>query len=156
MEAAYILAQTYLDHETRPDLAIRYTAPLVSTYPRNPVFRMIHTQALLLAGRYDEGERFLPELKKIKNSFYPIAWHFFDGYLQEKKAKNDAEARNYYLAALKIQPDAQYTKEYHAMAYAGLARIADRSGNRAQAKEYYKKCLNLTQYKSVRQEAKGY
>ncbi len=156
VEAAYILAQTYLDHESRPDLAVRYTAPLVSRYPRNGVFRMIHIQALLLAGRYDEAGRFLPELKKNTSGFYPIAWQFFDGYLHERKAKNDNEARHQYLAALKVTPDAQYTKEYHAMAYAGLARIADRQGNRAQAKDYYKKALNLTQYKSVRQEARGY
>lgn len=156
VEAAYFLAQTYLDHESRPDLAAKYTAQLVSAYPQNHIFRMIHVQSLLLAGRYAEAERELPELKKQSSGFFPITWRFFDGYLQEKKYRNDTAARNCYLAALKTPHDAQYTKEYHAMAYAGLARIADRNGNKQKAKEYYKKCLNLAQYKSVTAEAKGY
>ncbi len=156
VEAAYILAQTYLDHESRPDLAARYTDPLVSAYPKNPIFRMIHVQSLLLAGRYAEAERQLPELKKQNSGFFPIPWRFFDGYLQEKKYRNDTNAQNYYLAALKTPYDAQYTKEYHAMAYAGLARIADRSGDQQKAKEFYKKCLDLAQYKSVVKEAREY
>lgn len=81
VEAAYVLAQTYLDHESRPDLATTYTDQLVSTYPKNPIFRMIHIQSLLLAGRYAEAERELPELKKQSSGFFPITWHFFDGYL---------------------------------------------------------------------------
>ncbi|WP_373515565.1 tetratricopeptide repeat protein [Persicitalea sp.] len=155
-EAAYVLAQTYLDHESRPDLATRYTSQLVSDYPNNSIFRMVHIQSLLLAGRYAEAERELPELRKLKSGFFPITWHFFDGYLQEKKYRNDSAAQNHYLTALKTPHDAQYTKEYHAMAYAGLARIADRSGNQSKAKEYYKKCLDLADYKSVRREAKEY
>ena len=156
VEAAYFLAQTYLDHESRPDLAVKYTTQLNSAYPKNPIFRMIHVQSLLLAGRYAEAERELPELRKLGNRFFPIAWYFFEGYLQEKKYRNETAAQNQYLAALKIPHDAQYTKECHAMAYAGLARIADRSGNQKKAREYYKKCLDLAQYKSVIKEAKEY
>ncbi len=156
VEAAYLLAQTYLDHESRPDLAAKYTGPLVSAYPKNPIFRMIHVQSLLLAGRYAEAERELPDLKRQGGGFFQSSWHFFDGYLQEKKYRNDATAQNHYTNALKTTYDAQYTREYHAMAYAGLARIADRSGNKQQAKEYYKKCLDLAVYKSVIREAKGY
>jgi len=156
VEAAYFLTQTYLDHESRPDLAAKYTDQLVSAYPKNPIFRMIHVQSLLLAGRYAEAESELPELKKQNNGFFPITWRYFDGYLQEKKYHNDTTAQNYYLAALKTPYDAQYTKEYHAMSYAGLARIADRSGNKQKAKEHYKKCLDLAQYKSVIGEAKRY
>ena len=156
VEAAYILAQTYLDHESRPDLATKYTDQLISAYPKNPIFRMIHVQSLLLAGRFAEAERELPALKKMTSGFFPIAWRFFDGYLQEKKYHDDSAAQNHYLVALKIPHDAQYTKEYHAMAYAGLARIADRNNNRQKAKAYYKKALDLTQYKSTEREAKGY
>ena len=156
VEAAYILAQTYLDHESRPDLATKYTEQLLLAYPKNPIFRMIHIQSLLLAGHYVEAERELPDLKKQNSGFFPITWRFFEGYLQEKKYRKDTTAQNYYLAALKTPYDAQYTKEYHAMAYAGLARIIDRSGNKQKAKEYYKKCLDLAQYKSLIWEAKGY
>lgn len=156
VEAAYFLAHIYLEHEARPDLADNYTARLSATYPSNLVFRMIHLEALILAGRYDEAEKGLPELKKRTSGFYPIAWHTFEGMIAEKRDKNDAEAQKGYLTALKTPYDMQYTREYHAMAFAGLARIADRSGNKAKAKEYYKKCLEITEYKSLKREAKGY
>jgi tetratricopeptide (TPR) repeat protein len=156
VEAAYFLAHIYLEHEARPDLADNYTARLSATYPTNLVFRMIHLEALILAGRYDEAEKGLPELKRRTSGFYPIARHTFEGMIAEKRDKNDAEAQKGYLSALKTPYDMQYTREYHAMSYAGLARIADRSGNKAKAKEYYKKCLEITEYVSLKREAKGY
>lgn len=156
VEAAYFLAHIYLEHEARPDLADNYTARLSTTYPTNLVFRMIHLEALILAGRYDEAEKGLPDLKKRTSGFYSIAWHTFEGMIAEKRDKNDAEAHKGYLIALKTPYDMQYTREYHAMSYAGLARIADRSGNKAKAKEYYKKCLDITEYTSLKYEAKGY
>lgn len=156
VEAAYFLAHIYLEHEARPDLADNYTARLNATYPTNLVFKMIHLEALLLANRYDEAEKGLPELKKRTTGFYPIASHTFEGMIAEKRDKNDAKAQNEYLTALKTPYDMQYTREYHAMSYAGLARIADRSGNKVKAKEYFKKCLEITEYVSLKREAKGY
>ena len=156
VEAMYFLAHIYLEHEARPDLADNYTARLVSTYPSNLVFKMIHLEALILAGRYDEAEKGLPELKKRTTGFYSISWHTFEALIAEKRDKNDAAAQKGYLIALKTPYDMQYTREYHAMSYAGLARIADRSGNKAKAKEYYKKCLDITEYLSLKREAKGY
>ena len=156
VESTYFLAHIYLEHEARPDLADNYTARLSTAYPNNLVFKMIHLESLVLAGRYDDAEKGLPELKKRTTGFYPIAWHTFEGVIREKRDKNDSEAQRDYLAALKIQYDEQYTREYHAMAYAGLARIADRSGNKAKAREYYKKCLEITEYVSFEREAKAY
>lgn len=50
----------------------------------------------------------------------------------------------------------QYVKEYHAMAYAGLARIADRAGDKRLARSHYKKSLELAEYKRNIAEAKNY
>jgi tetratricopeptide (TPR) repeat protein len=156
VEAAYFLAHIYLEHEARPDLADNYTARLSTSFPNNLVFKMIHLEALILAGRYDEAEKGLPELKKRTTGFYPIAWHAFEGMITERRDKNDTEAQKEYLAALKTPYDMQYTREYHAMSYAGLARIADRSGNKTKAREYYKKCLDITEYLALKREAKAY
>jgi tetratricopeptide (TPR) repeat protein len=156
VEAAYYLAHIYLEHEGRPDLADNYTSKLNTWYPNNPIFKMVHIEASILSGRYAEAEKELPELRQRKDGFYPIAWHVFDGLLSEKKEKNDREAQREYLAALQIPHDAQYTREYHAMAYAGLARIQDRAGNKAKAREYYKKCLEKAEYDSLEREARAY
>ncbi len=156
VEAAYFLAHIYLEHEARPDLADNYTLKLVSWFPSNVVFRMLHIEASILSGRFAEAEKELPELKKRKDGFYPISWHVFEGLLSEKKDKNDAMAQREYLAALQIPHDAQYTREYHAMAYAGLARIQHRAGNKVKAKEYYKKCLEKAEYDFIEKEARAY
>ncbi|TDB65118.1 tetratricopeptide repeat protein [Arundinibacter roseus] len=156
VEAAYFLAHIYLEHESRPDLAVPYTTRLNTMFPNNAIFRMIHIESLLLSGKYTEAEEELPELKKRTERFYPISWLVFEGILQEKKYHQDVEAQKKFLAALKIPYDDQYTREYHAMAYAGLARIAHRRGDKAQARKYYDKCLEIAEYDSIEKEAKAY
>jgi tetratricopeptide (TPR) repeat protein len=156
VEAAYYLAHIYLEHESRPDLANNYTVKLLDWYPNNPIFRMQHIEASILSGHYADAEQELPALKRKRDGFYPIAWHVFDGMLQERKEGNDREAQRHYLAALQIPHDAQYTREYHAMAYAGLARIQIRAGNKSKAREYYKKCLDMAQYDSIEREARSF
>lgn len=156
VEASYFLAHIYLEHEGRPDLAVKYTSRLEDAYPNNMIFKMMHIEALLLSGRYTEAEKHLPDLRRKTEGFYPIARYLFEGILLEKRDGNDAKAEIAYKAALKIPHDEQYTREYHAMAYAGLARIADREKNRAAAREYYKKCLTKAEYITLEKEANSY
>ena len=85
-----------------------------------------------------------------------MAWSTFQAIIQEKDDKNDLGAQKDYLLALQTKADDQYTKEYHAMSYAGLARIAHRAGDKVKAKNYYKKCLELAEYGSLKAEAKAY
>jgi Tfp pilus assembly protein PilF len=42
------------------------------------------------------------------------------------------------------------------MAYAGLARMASKEGNKEAAKNYYKKTLDLAEYDGTIREAKTY
>ncbi|WP_215234634.1 tetratricopeptide repeat protein [Dyadobacter linearis] len=155
-EANFYISHVYLKYESRPDKAVGYMNRLVDLYPRNPIFQMKNAEALLLAGRYEPARKEVADLRKISTGFYPAAWRTFQGILEEKADKDDAAAQREYLLALKTPHDAQYTKEYHALAYAGLARIAARAGNKSKAKEYYKKCLDKAEYLSVIKEAKGF
>jgi tetratricopeptide (TPR) repeat protein len=155
-EACYYISHIYLKYEAKPEKAVSYMDKLITLYPRNPVYRMKHIESLLLSGKYDLAEKELVALKKINTGFYPAAWRTFEGIMEEKNAKNDVAAQREYLLALKTPHDAQYTKEYHAMAYAGLARIAARAGDKGKAKDYYKKCLGKAEYRSVIKEAKAF
>lgn len=155
-ESCYYLTHIYLKYEANPAKALVYIGKLSDRYPKNPIYRMKNIEALLLAGNYDLAAKDIPALKKINTGFYPVAWHMFQGVVFEKDEKNDAFAQREYLLALKTPHDDQYTKEYHAMSYAGLARIASRAGNKTKAKEYYKKCLEKAEYVSVINEAKSF
>ncbi|MDB5131077.1 MAG: hypothetical protein JWR02_826 [Mucilaginibacter sp.] len=98
----------------------------------------------------------MEKLKANNKGFYPIAYNTFQGIIFEKDAKNDTAAQKSYLTALRTPHDDQYTREYYAMAYAGLARIANRAGDKGKAKEYYKKALEKAEYKSIIKEAKAF
>lgn len=85
-----------------------------------------------------------------------MAVHTFTGMLAEYADKDDKEATEAYQIALRLPFNDPYTKEYHAFAYAGLARIAARANDQNRAKINYKKALAIAQYKSLIREAKGY
>ena len=155
-EANYYLAHVYVKHETNFPKAVEHLDYLVDRYPKNPIFQLKYVEALLLAGRYEEGRVALQKLKKMQHKLLPAAIYTFDGIVAERLAKNDSAATMAYQAALKQPVDIAYTQEEHGLAYAGLARIAARANNRNQAKAYYKKALDVAEYKSVIREAKAY
>ncbi len=155
-ESCYYLARIYLKHEGRADKAVVYAQKLVDMYPDNVIYRMTHVESLILSGKYDQAMGGIAALRKNTNSFYPVSWRTFQGLIQERDEKNDVAAQKEYLLALRTPYDDQYTKEYHAMSYAGLARIANRAGNKGKAREYYKKCLEKAEYSSTIAEAKAF
>ncbi len=154
--ANYYLAHILLKHEMNPGRAAIYAKYLADKYPRNPLFAMTNAEALLLAGRYAEARPYVQRLKQMPNKLVPMAVHTFTGMLAEFADKDDKEATESYELALRLPFNDPYTKEYHAFAYAGLARIAARANDRNRAKINYKKALAVGQYKGLIREAKGY
>ncbi|MCF2442491.1 ABC transporter substrate-binding protein [Dyadobacter sp. CY345] len=155
-EACFYLSHIYMEHETNFPKALTYSQKLADWYPKNQIFNMVNTEALLLTGKYYQAEKGMNMLKANTRGFYPIAYNTFQGIIYEKSAKNDSAAQRSYLTALKTPHDDQYTREYYAMSYSGLARIANRAGNKAKAREYYKKALEKAEYKSIVKEAKEF
>ena len=154
--ANYWLAHILLKHEMLPNRALVYTDYLADKYPNNPLFGMMNVEALLLAGRHAEARPYVQRLKQMNHKLLPMAVNVFDGILEEQADKNDKAAEESYQTALSLPFNYPYTKEYHAMAYAGLARIAARANDRSRAKTFYKKALTVGQYKGLIKEAKAY
>lgn len=155
-ESAFYLARIFLKHELRYERASGYLASLTQKYPNNPIFLMKYIESLLLLNKNEEAQPYLERLKKRNDKFFPIVWRTFEGLIQEKYLKNDQEAVKSYQSTLRQPYDDEYTKEYHAFAYAGLARIALRAGDRKKAAGYYKKVGELAEYKSLLKEAKAF
>lgn len=154
--ANYYLAHILLKHEMQPGRAVPYTKYLADKYPNNPLFEMINAEALLLAGRYAEARPYVQRLEPMNHKLVPLAAYTFDGMLAELADGNDKAATESYQTALKLPYNEPYTREYHAIAYVGLARIAARAKDSNRAKHYYKKALAIAQYKSIIREAKAY
>jgi tetratricopeptide (TPR) repeat protein len=155
-EANLYLAHILVKHESNFQKAIGPLNYLVDKYPRNPIFMLRYVEALLLAGKYAEAETALKRLKTMQHKLLPAAINTFEGLLAERAEKNDAEAAKFYQTALKHPTNIAFTQEEHGLAYAGLARIAARAGNRLQAKAYYRKALDVAEYKFVIREAKAF
>ena len=155
-ESSFYLARIYLKHEQRYDKASNYLENLVEKYPNNPIFLMKHTEALLLLGKYEEAEPFIEKLKKRNEPFFSLVSHTLEGMYLEKQSRNDQAAQRLYLTAIRQPRDEEYTKEYQAFAYAGLARIAIRAGDKRKATEYYKIVSDLAEYKGTLKEAKNF
>lgn len=156
VETAFYLAQIYLEHENQPQRAVAFLKPLADKYPDNPIFSLRTAEALILAGRYADAQPYVQRLKKMPQKVLQMPVRVLDAMLDERLEHNSAGAAAGYQNALKMPFDEELTREFHAHAYAGLARMAARTGNRTQARTYYKKVLDFTEYKSIRTEARMY
>ncbi|SDM79518.1 tetratricopeptide repeat protein [Siphonobacter aquaeclarae] len=155
-EAAYYLVHVFLKHENSPARALHYSQPIYREFPENLLYLTRHAEALTLAGHYQEAEPLAQQLTQKKGYVFRSAGETFLGLILEKGKKNDAAAAAHYQRVIKEKINEQYTQDYHAMAYAGLARIADRAGQTKQAREYYAKAGKLGEYRSTLQEVKAY
>lgn len=148
-EAAYYSAYVYFKHESRPDKALIHITNLLQKYPDNPLYKTRKAESLIGLNRFDLALPIVDELLKSTGRIYPMAGLLFKAIIEEKHLKNDKSAIEYYKKALKIPMDERYTKDYHAMAYLGLGRIAFNEKNNIVAKGYLKKALELSEYQSV-------
>ncbi|GAB3513378.1 hypothetical protein GCM10027442_26320 [Emticicia fontis] len=154
IEAAYYFMNLNLKYELNYHKGLFYADLLHDKYPNNPIYLMRYAEALILSGKYDEVIPKINDLRKTGGSVYQIAANLFDGLIAEKVKRNDKLALEFYNTVLKNEPDERYTKDYYAMTYLGLGRIAERAGNKKRANELYNKALDTAENKGVIAEAK--
>ena len=116
---------------------------------------MQRAEFLTAVGRYDEAEDYANKILKQKGIMFQCAGTIFKGLIAEKARKDDKAAEILLLKAVKMPFDERITKDYHALAYIGLARIAKREGETDKMKEYAKKATKMAEYKSTLAEAKA-
>jgi tetratricopeptide (TPR) repeat protein len=153
-EAAYYLAYVLLKHENQPNRALPFSAALYGKFPQNPLFTLRQAEVLVALGRYAEAEPLVSRLPQFGGAVYPVAGAALTGILQEKARKNDSAATAFYQKAIKAPPGERYTQDFIGAAYLGLGRIALRAGNRAQARQYFRQCLKVAEYRGTVEEAK--
>lgn len=157
IEAAHYLTGVNLKYESNYPKALVYSTWLHEKYPNNLLYTMRHTETLIVNGKYDDAIPLIQILKKTNEKEYLLAGSLFEGQIAEKAKKNDKQAADIYNSIIAKQPPVdRYTTDYYAMAYAGLARIAQRTGNTKRAAEFYNKCLDFAEYNSTIAEAKKY
>jgi tetratricopeptide (TPR) repeat protein len=153
-EASYYSAYIYIKHESKYEKALQFINQLTEKYPNNLLFKSRKAECLLFLNKTDLAQPLVEELVKSNGKVYPLIGHTLQGVLDEKHNKSDKAAQIEYRKALKIPLDVRFTKDYHAMAYLGLGRIAIREKQNSQAKAFLKKAIDLSEYKSITAEAK--
>ena len=154
-EATFYAGYVFTKYESAFAKALTYNNILIEKHPNNLLYQMQRTEFLTAVGRYDEAEDFADKILKQKGLMFQCAGNIFKGLIAEKGKKDDKIAEVFLLKGVKLPFDERFTKDYHALAYMGLARIAKRAGETDKMKEYAKKASKMAEYKSTLAEAKA-
>lgn len=155
-EALSYATEIYLKYEGNYQKALESTTVLAKKYPANNYFHIRHTEALLGTGKTNDAEIYAWKLYNTNNPLFKMTSLVFYGEINERRNKTE-DARLYYLSAIKKASEVKSpVSNYVGMAYAGLARIADKKGDEDLAIDYYEKALSISHYKSTREEAEKY
>ena len=154
-EATFYAGYVYTKYESNFAKALTYNNILIEKHPNNLLYQMQRTEFLTAVGRYDDAEDFADKIMKQKGLMFQCAGNIFKGLIAEKSKKDDKTAEAFLQKGIKMPFDERFTKDYHALAYMGLARIAKRAGETEKMKEYAKKASKMAEYKSTLAEAKA-
>ena len=154
-EATFYAGYVYTKYESNFAKALTYNNILIEKHPNNLLYQMQRTEFLTAVGRYDDAEDFADKIMKQKGLMFQCAGNIFKGLIAEKSKKDDKTAEILLQKGVRMPFDERFTKDYHALAYMGLARIAKRAGETEKMKEYAKKASKMAEYKATLAEAKA-
>jgi hypothetical protein len=149
-EASAFLTNIFISFEHNYPVASQYSKALHERYPENTYFLACHIKILLLNKQYEEAEKMLKQYKNTGNTYFRMQKNILDGILFEKKYGNLNYAESLYNAGIK---DAvalgDFANEYQAFAYFGLSRIMKARNDAKSSKSYYKKAVDMAEYKEL-------
>lgn len=156
VEASTHLISVLLKYESNFKKALTFATILNQKYPRNYTFNITYAECLLLNNEFLKAETVVNSFQNQKSTVSDIAELVFKGYIAEKHYKKPVDAITYYSRALKLKGDLRFTKDYQAMAYAGMGRYFYDQKNNAKAKIMFKQSLELAESNWIITESKSY
>lgn len=160
IEAQIFLMRIQASDYHKYEEALRIAEYLHQTYPNNPVFHRYYVRYLYSLHRYSKME---PEAKLLLNRIdsgmlgYEATSGryagFFLGQMYEGRRQLDS-AKYYYNRAVSFgEENEAFETGYYLYSLLGLGRIADKEGNRKEAKAYFKKIKSYAKRKSSAHKA---
>ncbi|HEY0744930.1 MAG TPA: tol-pal system protein YbgF [Chryseosolibacter sp.] len=145
-EAMVWLMRILNSYENDQFQALQISKYLNEEYPDNPYFHRYYARMLYSLGRYNEAESVCKEiLHRIDTGMVGYEGTsgryaaFFLGQIYEARKKYD-DAKVYYLKCVKFAEEIDATETgYYLFSLISLGEIAEREGNKAEAKRYFKK-----------------
>ncbi len=155
-EARVFLGDIYIKYEANLYQASLAFAYLSSTFPNNPFFALKYAECLVHLGRYYEAQKYFAKFKMQLLPVYQTGYHTLQGIIAERLQKNDAKAQSHYQKVLNIKKlDQRYSRDYKALAQAGMARIIAKKQDKASlktAKALYKQARKHTEYEWLKKD----
>jgi tetratricopeptide (TPR) repeat protein len=145
-EAMVWLMRILNSYENDQFQALQISKYLNEEYPDNPYFHRYYARMLYSMGRYNEAEPVCKNiLERIDSGMVGYEGTsgryaaFFLGQINESRKKYD-DAKVNYLQCVKFAEEIDATETgYYLFSLIALGEIADRQGNKAEAKMYFKK-----------------
>jgi len=166
-EAMVWLMRILNSYENDQQRAFQISDYLYKTYPDNPYFHRYYARMLYSMGRFAEAEpTCLSILTRIDTSALGYEATsgryaaFFLGQINEARKKLD-EARKYYQLCMKFAEQIDATESgYYLYSMIALGEIAERQGNKAEAKKWFKEVKKKAgrkdeAYKDAKRRLKG-
>lgn len=155
-EALTFLSHIYLHYENQPVKALQFARPLYAEHSQNLIFGMLTAEVELANNNFAAAETIADRLEANGKPVYLGAAQVFRGIIAERHEHDEAKAKVWYEKALATTKTLRRQSDFHkALAYAGLARIAKRAGNKALAKKMYSASQNQAYYVAINKEAEA-
>lgn len=144
-EAMVWLMRILNSYENDQQRAFQISEYLHQTYPDNPYFHRYFARMLYARGMYVEMEKeskqIIQNIDSAKLGYEATSGRyaaFFLGQMYDFQRKYD-DAKRYYLLAVKYAEQIQATETgYYLYSLIALGEIAEKQGNKAEARQYFK------------------
>jgi hypothetical protein len=155
VEASMYLTNINIKYQSNFKKALYYSGDLYAKYPENDILKIKYIECLLLNEQFEQANNLNRSLANSTDRISKISYLVFDGYIEEHYRNNLSKALNSYARSLQLKSDDRYTKEYHSMAYLGMARAFASQNELGKAQAFYKKCNEVAEYKWVSEAAQA-
>ena len=143
-EAMVWLMRIWNSYENKNEQALQLSEYLFTSYPDNPYFHRYYARMLYSRGMYTDLEReskaILARIDSGKLGYEATSGRyaaFFLGQMGEARRQQEF-AKKYYLMALRYAEQSGATDSgYYLYSLIALGEIADKEGNKAEAKKYF-------------------
>ena len=160
IEASGIISFIYLWLEDAPHLALPYAEKLSNEFPRNFYFNILYLESLIKTNSFKEAKDLIKVLERKFGLLTKRQKEWYGPYLNYEKALLLFHKKDY-LQTLPIIDSAieNYSGELDIILgnlFLLKGKVFDLQGDRRNAIEYYKKCIDLNNLSSAIKDSKQY
>lgn len=149
-ESILFMSLLQLNYERDMESALDYMSVLYNHFPENIYYLSQYLVILLHSKHFAVAEALNSKLGTSNNQFELLIYNMTEGFLNENYRNTSTVAEKNYLSVIKSYDNfGDIANLYVAIAYAGLARIADKEGDMQQARKFRRRSSRYASYEFI-------